>query len=160
MKPILHIPQSIWSKTQTGLASRGAGKRESACIWVGHREKHRWIVKGIIFLDDIPGTIANKRFHHTPNVVIQQIYELLRKEGFQIIADVHTHPALNVEMSELDKSHPTEFRIGFLSLILPNYGYPPITLKNIGFHEYLGNDKWTRVRYSNIIKRVKFTEDD
>jgi proteasome lid subunit RPN8/RPN11 len=160
MKPTVNIPSSLWHKTQKGLATRGAGERESACLWVGQRGKEIWSVKGIIFLDDIPGTISNKRFHHTPKEVVNKIYQVLRKEGLQIIADVHTHPGRDVEMSDLDKNHPIEYRVGLLSLILPNYGFPPITLRNTGFHEYLGNDMWTQIPYRNVIKRITITEDE
>lgn len=160
MKPVIKISSSLWQKTQKGLATRGAGERESACLWVGQRGKEIWLVKGIIFLDDIPGTISNRRYHHTPKEVVNKIYQVLRNEGLQIIADVHTHPGGNVEMSNLDKNHPIEYRIGLLSIILPNFGFAPVTLRNTGFHEYLGNDKWGRIPYKDVLRRISLTEDE
>lgn len=153
MKPVLHITRSLWNETTHGLAKRGSNLRESACIWAGTRDEKTWKVTEIVYLDDLHGTKSTRRYHSTSREALSQLFEILRSKKLQIIADVHTHPSIWVDMSLLDMENPIEHRIGLLAFIIPNLAKPPVIIEKLGVHEYIGQCKWNRLSQNEIHER-------
>ncbi len=154
MAPILYIPISLWEKTIHGLCRRSGGCRESGCIWAGSRQEAGWQVKDAFFLDDIPGTKRQSLYHRTPRPALVKLFELLREKGYQIIADIHTHPDRWVGLSEVDKQYPIEYRIGLVAIIFPHYAQRDTSFSKIGVHEYLGNGMWRALPVHEIKERL------
>lgn len=158
MAHIISIPAYIWDETVRGLAGRSQGLRESGCIWAGKRNELTWTVKEVVFLDDLPGVRRHQLYHRMPRVAINKLFELLREKDLQIIADLHTHPTDWVELSDTDKIHPIEYRIGLIAIVFPNFAQFPHTFINLGVHEYLGSSEWQRLSLSEVNKRIIIEE--
>lgn len=153
MNAIIYIDKKCWESTMKGLLQRSKGVRESACIWAGVRYETEWRVNDIIFLDDLKGTQKGRLFHSTPREASKKAFEILRGKGLQIIADVHTHPEKWVGLSPVDMQHPIEYRTGLLAIVIPHYARYPVTLNNLGVHEYLGSTKWRQLPLDEVKKR-------
>lgn len=158
MVPIIRISTNLWNETIKGLAEHSQGLRESGCIWAGKRNELTWTVKEVLFLDDLPGVRRQHLYHRTPRIAINKLFELLREKDLQIIADLHTHPTDWVELSDTDKLHPIEYRIGLIAVIFPYFAQMKHKFNDLGVHEYLGNGEWQRLPLSEVNKRIIIEE--
>lgn len=154
MKQPLVIPSRLWDETQRGLGERSQGRRESACIWAGQRSPEQCVVQEVVFLDDLPGVRGRSLQHRTPKHALDQLFQILREKGLQIVADVHTHPHDWVDLSRVDQRNPIEHRIGLIAIILPDYAQRAISLVDIGVHEYLGSYQWRRLPRLEVQSRL------
>lgn len=151
----IRISQELWTKTWSGLRERGAAKREALCVWAGDRQHLPWEVTDVIFLGDLPGVEGFALFHRISREAVTQLFGLLQAKGLDLIADVHTHPADWVGLSETDQEHPLEYRIGFISVVLPNYATSEPLLEAAGVHEYTGSMKWKTLELAETKERIQ-----
>ena len=155
---IIEIPGRLWTETIDGLRKRSKG-REAACIWAGSRRSGVQEVKKVFFLDDLVGVKGFARRHNVSRNAINQLFEMLRDKKLSIIADLHTHPGTWVGLSEVDMSHPLEYRIGIIMAVIPYYAAVPIEIENIGVHEYCGNGRWRQLLPQEVKKKIKIMEN-
>lgn len=153
MGPRVVLTQALWQATVKGLGARSEGRHETACVWTGHRLPEAWSIEAIMFLDDLPGTTGLPRQHRTPRSALDVLFAELRKRELQIIADVHTHPGSWVGLSPVDQSHPIEYRLGLLAVVIPHYARVPVSLADAGIHEYLGAHRWHQLDSLEILQR-------
>lgn len=152
------LSKALWQETIHGLHVRGMGKKETACIWAGHRRPIQNEVKEVIFLDDIAGVVGRGMHHRVPTSAIDKLFFTLREKGLSIIADLHTHPRDWVGLSWIDMEHPLEYRIGFLMIVLPYYASIDVQLEDIGVHEYQGDGRWRELHIEEIRRRIIIKE--
>ncbi len=138
----LIVPRELWDQTWLGLRSRGRGKVESAAIWGGKRDDVSETAEAVYFLDDLAGHFQHRGYHYVPPKALARLFAQLQRDGRVIVADIHTHPTAWVDLSELDKEHPIEFRPGLHALVLPSYAIPAPSLRLSGVHEYEGDGQW------------------
>lgn len=151
----LVVSEGVWASTWLGLRERGQGQRETACVWLGKREGSVEHAHVAVFLDDLPGTVGRRLQHRTSRTAVDMLLSRSRELGMVIVADIHTHPADWVELSDVDRLHPIEYRIGLLALVLPDFAVSPPSLHSVGVHEYLGDGEWTTFRTQNAARRVR-----
>lgn len=149
MKPIV-VSKKLWMETWQGLHKRGAGIREAACIWGGRRDESTDTAKSVTFLDDLPGVRAGARYHQLTRTTIGALFEVLRRNGDMIVADIHTHPSRWTGLSITDAASPIEFRCGLPAMVIPHYATVPPTLTNLGLHEYVGDGRWRQLTLTEI----------
>ena len=154
MKPI-YLPQEVWTNTWLGLRERSMSEKESLCVWAGVRQDNYSRVEEIIFLDDLPGVESFALFHRVPRPAVKQLFKILLDKKLEFIADVHTHPEDWVGLSLTDQSHPIEFRIGFVSVVLPFYAASEPMLTKVGVHEYVGESQWRTYINDEISEKLK-----
>jgi len=150
----IKLPEKLWQETIMGLRLRSRGSREAACIWAGNRTSAVQHVEEIFFLDDLPGVQGHTLRHNVPRNAINLLFSILKEKGYQIIADVHTHPNSWVGLSEVDMEHPIEYRIGLPMIVIPNYGKGVINYKNIGVHVYQGKGRWKIIKSDEVEKLI------
>lgn len=150
MQRQLIVPEPLWLETWSGLASRGGGQREAACIWAGHRDDQSETVEQIVFLDDFDETVAHGLYHRTPRSVTAELFRLLRERELVIVGDVHSHPDEWVGLSPVDSAHPIEYRVGLRALVLPHYSIGEPSTETVGVHEYLGDKRWHQLSISEV----------
>jgi hypothetical protein len=149
------IPEKIWVQTWLGLRVRGRGKVESAAIWGGKRDALTETVEAVYFLDDLAGRVQFSGYHRVPEKALAQFFSQLQRDRRVIVGDIHTHPTRWVDLSDLDKDNPIEFRKGLYAIVLPSYAIPEPSLTLAGVHEYKGNGRWRAL--SQRAKRKLFT---
>jgi proteasome lid subunit RPN8/RPN11 len=149
VKPII-VTQELWNHTWFGLRDRGKGRRETACIWGGHRVGPADSVQSVIFLDDLPGVRAGTRYHQMSRPTILALFKILRERREVIVADIHTHPEGWVDLSPTDTEHPIEFRPGLPALVIPHFAKTAPTAERLGLHEYLGEGAWRMLSAAEI----------
>lgn len=145
----------LWLSTWRGLQQRGGGAREAACVWLGTIAGDVEHAREIVFLDDLPGTTAQRLNHRTSREAVNMVLGRARVSRQRIVADIHTHPADWVDLSVVDRAHPIEYRLGLLALVLPDFAEGPCELSRAGVHEYLGDGRWGRFDGSAKANRVR-----
>ena len=157
MSPVIVIPTRLWELTWARLAQDSQGVRESACVWAGERLKDRWIVQEVAFLDDLCGVRASRLQHRTTRPALEHLFTRLRTGGWQVVADVHTHPGNWVDLSPVDRRHPIEHRIGLVAMVLPQYAAGCPSRDHIGVHDYEGSYQWRRWTHAEVLERLAFS---
>lgn len=139
---LMRVDNQVWRETWLGLQRRSAGERESACVWLGTRDGEWETAREIVFLDDLPGTIGRRLQHRTSRVAVNMMLDRARDAGMEIVGDIHTHPSDWVDLSEVDRAHPIEYRVGLLAIVFPHFAAGEPNLAVAGVHEYAGNGDW------------------
>ena|SRR3569832_1027608 len=150
----LQVAKKLWVTTWLGLQERSAGQREAACVWLGGRTRETEIATDIVFLDDLPGTVGRRLQHRTSRQAVAILLELARAKGLSIVADIHTHPSDWVDLSDVDREHPIEYRVGLVAIVLPSFALGEPDLARTGVHQYLGNGDWERLDGSQSNPRL------
>ena len=153
MKRLL-IGALLLERTWLGLRDRGAGARETACVWLGDETGEDDVAREVMFLDDLPGTVGRRLEHRTSRIAVSMLLDRARELGLGIVGDIHTHPSDWVDLSEVDRAHPIEYRVGLLALVLPFFARGPVDVTSIGVHEYLGAGEWTTFDAYTARKRL------
>jgi hypothetical protein len=136
------ISAAHWNETWLGLRDRSTGGVESVAVWAGKRISAEETVQGVYFLDDCEDGIQHARYHQVSPETLAALFDRLRNDRRVIIGDVHTHPSRWVDLSDLDKENPIEFRRQVLAVVLPEYAKSNPSLASAGIHEYLGDGHW------------------
>jgi proteasome lid subunit RPN8/RPN11 len=125
------------------LRERGKGIRESGAFLLGPQGSDAGRVTTYVCYDDLDpeayqfGAIA---FHACGHAAL---WELCRMKNLQVLADVHTHPGVNVRQSPTDQQNPMIPIQGHTAMIVPNFGKTTWwSLKGVGVYEYVGDFKW------------------
>lgn len=160
MARTLHIARTLYERTWLGLQQRGRGARETACVWLGDQDREREVAREVIFLDDLPGTVGRRLQHRTSREAVRILIDRARELGLTIVGDVHTHPGLWVDLSDVDRAHPIEYRIGLLALVFPAFAKGPPRFEGIGVHEYLGSCEWKTFEDHEVAQRLVLEEEE
>lgn len=137
-----NVSLQLWTSTWNGLQERCAGGNEAACVWLGSRDSDAERALEVVYLDDLPGTVGYRLQHRTSRVAVSMMLELARDKKMSIVADLHTHPSDWVDLSEVDRANPIEYRIGLLALVLPSCALGLADIGRTGVHEYTGSGNW------------------
>lgn len=148
------LSTALLNETWRGLRRRGDGRRESMCVWPGRRVPRRQIVTGVIFLDDLPGTSATETSYTVSPEASGALFRQLDAMGCDIVAALHTHPGDAVDLSPADRASPLEYRVGFLSIVIPGFADGAPALDRIGVHEYVGDGEWRTLAAAEIAARL------
>ncbi len=130
----MEIPRFIFAQTLAELRDRSAGTRESAAIWSGGVGGNRTVVTRVDFhhgLCDDRATSASLELSEDAKL---DLYQKLAGLRLRLAALVHTHPQDWVGLSPVDRSNQVCSRVGFWSLVIPNYGREPWRIEEIGIH--------------------------
>jgi proteasome lid subunit RPN8/RPN11 len=70
------------------------------------------------------------------------LWKICETTGLQVVADVHTHPGPVVAQSSIDAQHPMLSDVGYVAIILPNFGKSPDDPRRAGVYRYRGSHQW------------------
>ncbi len=137
----LRFTPKLWGELCLELSTRGQGRRESGAFLLTPKVGDGRTVTSIVYLDDLDPRCLVGGIHFD-GMAYRLLHNEAQTRSSRVIADVHTHPSSFVNQSDIDQENPMVPRAGHISLIVPNYATPPISLRHVGVHEYLGNAGW------------------
>lgn len=150
----LRLGRRQWIRLITELGRRGGGHSESGAFLLGDRGGDPTRVRQVVYLDDLdPDCLQGSiRFDGRAYSRLSEICESQRRT---VIADVHTHPGSWVSQSPVDMENPMVALSGHLALILPHLAMHPVNPKDVGLHEYRGEDGWRAWTGADAVRRIK-----
>ena len=146
-----HISQALFNESIKILKKRGKKREEGLVLWSG-------IINRENFEAYILNSVIPEGGHWGGGVTLDykmllQIIQLLGEKKQILLAQVHTHPG-NFGHSLGDEKTPVSHRIGFISIVVPNYAIHKIkNMKNFYVYEYLGDFKWKLYAKNEINKK-------
>lgn len=127
---ILEAPSSLLAKTTAIL--RSVPDREAACLWLGYAEETTARVEALI----VPAQINGRLNYSISDYAMQAVASYARLQRWRLLANVHSHPGIDVEHSAYDDTMMPSRKA--LSLVFPRYGQSnPSWPVGIGVHEFI-----------------------
>jgi hypothetical protein len=127
---ILIAPSNLLAETTAAL--RSVPNREAACLWLGHTDATTARVEALV----IPRQ-ANRRLNYSISAeAMQSVAEYAGPQEWRLLANIHSHPGVDVEHSVYDDQMMPSCKA--LSLVFPRYGqWKADWPVGIGVHEYI-----------------------
>jgi len=153
---VYRISNILFNKTINILKNRGKKREEGLVLWSG-------IINPKLREAYIMNIMIPKNGHWGGGVTlthktILRIIDVLTKKGHFLLAQVHTHPG-NFGHSYGDERTPVSHRIGFISIVVPDYALFKVkNMEKFFVYEYMGNFEW-RLHSKSDIER-KFVIDN
>ncbi|UPJ68530.1 Mov34/MPN/PAD-1 family protein [Bradyrhizobium sp. 191] len=131
----------MWLDTLALLRERGRGHRESGGFLLGRRVDGLRTIESFLPYDDVdPHALRGAILFDGSKMDV--VWDLCRREGLEVVADIHTHPA-GVGQSQTDRENPMIPEVGHVALIVPNFADRVYFPGDIGIYEYCGRRQWT-----------------
>lgn len=151
---LLSIARWRWRGMTREIARRGRGERESGAFLLGPTNSDVRRVARCVFFDDLDPDALNGAISIRAQA-FNTLWEICRKDGLRVLADVHTHPGQNVNQSYTDQTNPMVAQRGHIAIILPRFAEPRPRLDELGLHVYEGNGVWTSYLREQARSRIR-----
>jgi proteasome lid subunit RPN8/RPN11 len=136
----LNCRRSLWLDTLALLRERGRGDRESGGFLLGCRIDGVRVIESLLPYDDVdPRALRGIILFDGSKMDV--VWELCRRKGLEVVADVHTHPG-GFGQSQTDRDNPMIPEVGHVALIVPNFADGAYFPGDIGIYEYRGRRQW------------------
>jgi hypothetical protein len=137
--------------TELMLRQHGAAGGEGFGLWAGTLSGGDAFVSTLV----VPRVEGGGRFHGevSPSTTAR-VFEELDLLDLVPIAQIHSHPEA-AYLSSIDAERPLVAVAGFLSLIVPDFGF--FDLADVGrwrAYEYHGRDKWRELDVDERLRRL------
>lgn len=130
-----HLPQDIWDGTVTALRYYGQFQSEGLAYWGGIvGAGGETVVTSLLKLNHLP---QGGCVRPTPEEM-RVLLRTLRERDEKLVAQIHSHP-WQAFHSPGDSQHATSFHLGFISIVLPNFGNGVQSLLDCAVYEFRGN---------------------
>lgn len=142
---VIAIPMLRWRGMLFELQLRGQKRRESGAFLLSSSTHTGQAarVKHIAYYDDLDSDSLKRGGVDFHAAGYARLWQMCKRLGMEVVADVHTHPGAGVAQSWIDAKHPMLANPGHIAMILPHYGYTSAwTLAEAGIYEYMGNHQW------------------
>lgn len=136
----LFIPRGQWLALMAELRRRGGGRTESGAFLLGKRKGDLRLFEKCVFYDDLDPNAYSTGVCVLYADTFEKLWGLCRTTGLQVLADVHTHDAVQ---SEADRCNPMVARPGHLALIVERFANNPVWRHRMGLYRYEGSHAWT-----------------
>jgi proteasome lid subunit RPN8/RPN11 len=130
----LIVPGAVLRDTLAGLRDRSAGWRESAAIWAGDVQDERWSAREVMFHHELCDDHGGPLSLELSEAAKFNLYRELAERGLRLVSLVHTHPHQWVDLSPVDQANQLSSRVGFWSVVIPDYAVEPWDIPRMGFH--------------------------
>ena len=156
------------SKTRIALSSRvfdltvsrfiqdGYRWQEGVAYWLGQSRDDQSVIDDIILADDISGIRRHGYGAEIPIKSTGAIGEIVHRKKKILLAQVHSHPG-EAYHSDTDDMNPISHRIGFLSVVVPCFGFGVHNLTDCKIYEYFGRGIWDELDDSAVRRRFVMT---
>lgn len=153
-KARLRFDRVTWAEMIRELGRRGEGRREAGAFILASRNGEGSLVAQIVYLDELdPDCLVGSI--HLHGEAYSKLWSLCDRQNLRVVADIHTHPGTNVGQSRIDATNPMVARHGHLALIAPDLATRPVHPREIGVHEYRGDEGWMS-RFGRDAKRFVY----
>lgn len=137
--PKLILSDQLWQQTLALLQQYTAKKLEAGCFWYGVRTEDT--ASALVL--GVPRQINRPANFEIPGDDLAALVEAAcDPAGLVAVAQIHIHPGADVRHSPWDDKQIVSRNI--YSLVIPNYGKPPIVFESIGVHRF-ENNRWNRL---------------
>ncbi|MEO3810789.1 hypothetical protein ABGB17_17455 [Sphaerisporangium sp. B11E5] len=145
-RPVLTIRSDRYEALIRELARRGGGVRESGAFLLtpldATTQRGPRPITGIAYYDDLDPDCL------TGGITFSAIgYSVLnqrcRRDGLQVVGDIHTHPGTLVRQSRIDRGNPMIAIPGHVAIIAPRFAQGVISPVDLGVHVFTGAGNWT-----------------
>lgn len=141
----LEISRIKWFNLMRGLKKRGNNERESGAFLLARINTIK-IIK-VLYYDELDPNSLDLGYINFTSKGFLKLWDYLFKYGYQVIADVHTHPGNWTNQSTTDIENPMIDSVNHIALIVPNYSKQVFTgLKGVGVFKFLGNNNWEKIK--------------
>lgn len=137
----LSCSSRLWRRGLNELHRRGQGERESGAFLLGEIRAGRRCVRRFVFYDDLDAHCLDSGIVIFDGAGFGPLWQLCRETGWEVIADVHTHPGAPWQ-SAADRDHPMVAQPGHIALIVPRYARQVVKASALGIYAYRGDHCW------------------
>jgi hypothetical protein len=150
----LYIPSLVLDYSFLLLRQAGARGDELFVVWAGAIAGRDAFVTSLV----IPKSEIRGLHGEIPVDVAGRVFESLDSRDLIPLAQLHSHPAA-ARLSEIDRTRPLVAVPGFLSIIIPDFGFTdPYAPGAWGVYEYVAGRQWNELNREE--KRSKILIDD
>jgi hypothetical protein len=135
----LRIPAELLAETFALLRRCGGGRRECQVLWTSAWDDLTNISEVVH-----PHHLAHSGGFELASDWINRFWQELARTRRGIRVQVHSHPS-EAFHSTTDDDHPIIHTVGFLSLVIPDFGLGPVGLNRAYLAEIDPNGKWQEV---------------
>lgn len=150
----IRMSRRQWRRLTADLARRGEGVRESGAFLLARRDRARRDVVAWIAFDELDPGCLNGAIS-IRGEAFARLWDLCRKRGLRVIADVHTHPDSSVHQSPIDEANPMVASRGHVAVIVPRFAGGQIRAQDVGFHVYTGKRSWESSLGGEAARRLR-----
>jgi Prokaryotic homologs of the JAB domain len=157
----LTMDKSLFTQLVGELARRGRGERETGAFLLaraGHPGdgSRRPRVVAVAYYDDLdPGCLTGGITFTADGYTA--LATLCRRDGLQVVADIHTHPRGSVRQSPTDAAHPMTALPGHIALIAPSYARGVTSPADLGVHVLQTGGQWQSAYGRDAARIVQLT---
>ena len=72
-----------------------------------------------------------------------KLWDICEARCLTVIGDVHTHPAVSVRQSDVDRANPMIASVGHVALIVPHFATRYVKPRQVGVHQLRGDGRWS-----------------
>lgn len=139
-RKLVRLRRKQWRNLIKELGRRGEGHRESGAFLLAPRSKKSRVTR-VEYYDDLDPRCLTGNIHF-PGPAFSKLWDICENEGLVVVADVHTHPGASVHQSTIDAENPMVARAGHIALIVPYLATRSVRPRQVGVHQYAGDDGW------------------
>lgn len=133
------IPDALLRETFATLRTCGRGRRECQALWLSD-----WARPERICAVAHPRHSSHAGGFQVESNWINELWRQLARSGRGIRVQVHTHPGQAFH-SATDDAYPIVHEVGFLSLVIPDFGLGPVGFEDAYLAEITSDGRWEEV---------------
>lgn len=149
----IHIPFFILTNTLEHLKLYGAKGMECTTCWRGKLiGEHEAVITAV----DCPVQYSTMLGARVDPSEVAKIYFRLYERKEILLGQIHSHPNVTFH-SLIDDSYPIVYKLGFLSIVVPDYGFiePKDFFLKSAVYEYQGQRHWYSLKPEEVKARLK-----
>lgn len=133
------LPQPILEQTFAHFRDCGCGERECHALWLSS-----WDARSALARAVHPKHTAHEGGYVVDDAWLNAFWLELAERNMGVRVQVHTHPEKAFH-SPSDDAYPIIHRVGFLSLVIPNFAMGPIGFEGAYLTEIQPDGRWQQV---------------
>jgi len=142
------VPARLWQETFSHFLECGNGRRECQVLWTSS-----WHSPEAISCIVHPKHLGHRGGFSVDNTWLNSFWLELANKGHGIRVQVHTHPG-EAFHSSTDDDYPIVHSVGFLSLVIPNFGVNSPTLERAYLARIAEDGEWAEVPIADYLEIV------
>jgi hypothetical protein len=131
------LPNDLLAASIEIMRADGAVGNEGLALWLGTGDDDALSITHVVAVRGT-GFVTSPLYLRLSFRAIAQLTDLAQRLGVYLVGQVHSHPGLLTDLSDLDREQG--FRVpDFLSVVCPHYAQRPATkLEECGIHVFEG----------------------